>query len=113
MAYRPIPSSPGKGAANCGLLARLAVTSLAGYTSLMSIVLNWNGETLPEQVREQMPEELQHLPPGRYVLEPIDDVPELTDEQEAGIKAAIESVREGKGVSLDAAKARIDRILGR
>ena len=43
----------------------------------MSIVLKWNGEALPEQVRE-MPEELQHLPPGRYVLEPIDDVPELT-----------------------------------
>jgi hypothetical protein len=79
----------------------------------MSIVLNWNGEALPEQVREQMPEELQHLPPGRYVLEPIDEMPELTDEQEAGIQAALESVRQGKGVSLDAAKARIDRILGK
>jgi len=79
----------------------------------MSIVLNWNGEALPEQVREQMPEELQHLPPGRYVLEPIDDMPELTDEQEAGIEAAMESVRQGKGVSLEAAKERIDRILGR
>jgi hypothetical protein len=79
----------------------------------MSIVLNWNGEALPEQVREQMPEELQHLPPGRYVLEPIDDVPELTDEQEAGIEAAMESVRQGKGVSLEVAKARVDRILGR
>jgi len=79
----------------------------------MSIVLNWNGEALPEQVREQMPEELRHLPPGRYVLEPIDEMPELTDEQEAGIQAALESVRKGKGVSLDAAKARIDRILGK
>ena len=79
----------------------------------MSIVLKWNGEALPEQVREQMPEELQHLPPGRYVLEPIDDVPELTDDQEAGLEAAIESVRQGKGVTVEAAKARIDRILGR
>jgi hypothetical protein len=33
----------------------------------------------------------------------VDDVPELTDEEEAGIHAAIES----------AAKARVDRILGR
>jgi hypothetical protein len=79
----------------------------------MSIVLNWNGETLPEEVREQMPEELQHLPAGRYVLEPVDAVPELTEEEEAGIKAAIESVSQGKGVSVDAAKARINRILGR
>lgn len=79
----------------------------------MSIVLNWNGEALPEEVRERMPEELQNLPPGRYVLESIDEVPELTDEQEAGIQAALESVRQGKGVSLEATKARIDRILGK
>ena len=79
----------------------------------MSIVLNWNGEALPEDVREQMPEELQHLPPGRYVLEPIDEIPELTEEQEAGIEAALESVRQGKGMSVGDAKARIDRILGR
>jgi hypothetical protein len=79
----------------------------------MPIVLNWNGEALPDEVRELMPEELQHLPPGRYVLEPIDEVPELTDEQEVGIQAALEPVRQGKGVSLEAAKARIDRILGR
>ena len=79
----------------------------------MSIVLNWNGEALPDQVREQMPAELQHLPTGRYVLEPVDDAPELTDEQEAGIRAALESIKQGKGVSLEAAKVRIDRILGR
>jgi len=79
----------------------------------MSIVLNWNGDALPEQVREQMPAELQHLPAGRYVLEPVDDAPELIDEQETGIQAALESVQLGKGVTLEAAKARIDRILGR
>jgi hypothetical protein len=79
----------------------------------MSIVLNWNGQDLPEEVREQMPAELRELPRGRYVLEPVDEVPELTDEEEAGIHAAIESVRAGKGMSLEAAKARVDRILGR
>ncbi|HXT96158.1 MAG TPA: hypothetical protein VN853_07650 [Polyangia bacterium] len=79
----------------------------------MSIVLNWNGETLPEEVRGRMPEELQHLPAGRYVIEPIDDVPDLTDEEEAGIQAAIESVRQGKGVSAEVVKARLDRILAR
>jgi hypothetical protein len=79
----------------------------------MSIVLNWNGDEIPEQVRQQMPAELQRLPPGRYVLDAIDEVPELTVEEEAGIHAAMESVRQGKGVSLDAAKVRIDRILAR
>jgi hypothetical protein len=79
----------------------------------VSIVLNWNGDEIPEQVRQQMPAELQRLPPGRYVLDAIDEVPELTAEEETGIHAAMESVRQGKGVSLDAAKSRIDRILAR
>jgi hypothetical protein len=79
----------------------------------MSIVFDWNGEKIPDDVREQMPAELRSLPRGRYVLEPVDDVPELTDEEEAGIHAAIESVRAGKGVSVEAAKARIGRILSR
>jgi hypothetical protein len=38
------------------------------------------------------------------MIEPVD---------EAGIGAAVESVRQGKGVGVEAAKARIDRILGR
>jgi hypothetical protein len=79
----------------------------------MSIVLNWNGEDIPDEIRKQMPEELRGLPRGRYVLEPVDEVPELTNEEEAGIQAAIDSVRAGKGVSLDEAKARVGRILGR
>ena len=79
----------------------------------MSIVLNWNGDEIPEEVRQQMPADLQRLPPGRYVLDAIDDVPELTAEEEAGIHAAMESIRQGQGVSLDAAKERIDRILAR
>ena len=83
------------------------------YTGGMSIVFNWNGDDLPDEVRRQMPEELQGLPKGRYVLESVDDAPELTDEDEAGIQAAIDSLRAGQGVSLDAAKARIDRILKR
>ena len=79
----------------------------------MSIVLDWNGADIPEEVRDQMPAELRKLPPGRYVLEPVDEEVELTEEQEAGIDAAIESVRQGRGVPLDAAKAQIDRILRR
>jgi hypothetical protein len=62
----------------------------------MSIVLTWNGEALPEQVREQMPAELRDLPAGRYVIEPVDDALELTEEQEAGIRAALESVQQAR-----------------
>lgn len=83
------------------------------YSWGMSIVLNWNGEDLPDQVRRHIPVELRGLPSGRYVLEPVDEAPVLTDEEEAGIHAAIESIRQGKGVSIEMARARIDRILGR
>ena len=52
---------------------------------------------VPDRSEEDLPEEVR----------------ELGDEEEAGIHAAIESVRAGKGVSLEAARARLDRILGR
>ena len=93
------------------ILSHLLVTLTRARMTCMSIILNWNGEEIPEQVRKQMPAELQRLPPGRYVLDAIDEVPELTAEEEAGIHAAMESVRQGKVVSLEVAKARIDRIL--
>lgn len=71
----------------------------------MSVVVKWNGE--------EVPEELRTLPKGRYVLVPVDDVPELTPEQEAGIEAALASVRGGDGVSRDEARKRVDTVLGR
>lgn len=83
------------------------------YPFRMTIVLNWTGEDLPEEVRRRMPPELRGLPRGRYVLESVDEAPVLSDDDEAGIQAAIESVGQGKAVSLEAARARIDRILGR
>lgn len=45
--------------------------------------------------------------------DPSEEVRELTDAEDAGIHAAIESVRDGEGVTLEAAKTRVDRILGR
>jgi hypothetical protein len=75
------------------------------------IVFNWNGDDLPDEVRRYMPKELQGLPAGRYVLESVDDARELTAEEEAGLQAARESLRAGRGVPLADAKARIDRIL--
>ncbi len=64
----------------------------------MAIIVNWNGVDVPE--------ELKSLKKGRYVLLPMDEAPELTKEQEAGLEAALASVRAGKGVSLEEARAK-------
>jgi hypothetical protein len=77
----------------------------------VAIVFDWNGDALPDEVRRCLPKQLQGLSSGRDVLEPVDDAPELTTEEEAGLQAAIDSLREGRGVALDEARARIDRIL--
>jgi hypothetical protein len=77
----------------------------------VGIVFDWNGDDLPDEARRHLPKELQGLPAGRYVLEAVDDAPELRAEEEAGLEAAIESLRAGRGVALDDARARIDRIL--
>ncbi len=45
-------------------------------------------------------------PTGRYVLVPVDEPPELTEEQEAGLEAALASVVAGQGVSRDEAYAK-------
>ncbi|MFZ1865234.1 MAG: hypothetical protein WAU39_13500 [Polyangiales bacterium] len=64
----------------------------------MAVIVHWNGVDVPE--------ELKALKKGRYVLVPIDEPPELTEEQEAGLEAALASVREGQGLSRDEAYAK-------
>jgi len=63
----------------------------------MAVIVNWNGVDVPE--------ELKALKKGRYVLVPIDEPPELTEEQEAGLEAALASIRAGEGLSLEEALA--------
>jgi hypothetical protein len=79
----------------------------------VSIVLNWNSAEIPDEVKQRMPAPLRDLPRGRYLIEPVDQTPALTDEEDAGIHAALESVRRGEGISVDAVRVRIDRLLGR
>ena len=64
----------------------------------MAVIVNWNGVDVPE--------ELKALKKGRYVLVPVDDPPALTEEQEAGLEAALASLRAGEGLSLDEAYAK-------
>ena len=71
----------------------------------MPVVLNWNGEELPKELRS--------LPRGRYVVEPVDAVPELTLEEEAGIEDALESLRRGEGIDIETVRSKLGVMLGR
>ena len=69
----------------------------------MAVIVNWNGVDVPA--------ELKTLKKGRYVLVPIDEPPELTEEQEAGLDAALSSSRERPGLSRDEAFAKLKASL--
>ncbi len=55
-------------------------------------VIDWDGSHIPEALRD--------LPPGRYAVEPIDDLPPLTREEEAGLPAALDQLDAGRGIPL-------------
>jgi hypothetical protein len=68
--------------------------------------VTWNGKDVPSELRD--------LPPGRYVVEALDDeAPALSPEEEAGIDAALESYRQGRVVDAKRARQIIDAALGR
>jgi hypothetical protein len=77
---------------------RDSVPSMAG-----SRVLTWNGKDLPA--------ELRGLPAGRYVVESVDDAPALTEEEDEGLRQALDSLRAGRGRSVEQVRQRIDAIL--
>ena len=81
----------------------LEPTQKGRYALPMAVIVNWNGADVPE--------ELKALKKGRYVLVPIDEPPELTEEQEAGLEAALASVRAGQGLSRDEAYAKVKASL--
>ena len=76
----------------------LEPTQKGRYALPMAVIVNWNGVDVPE--------ELKALKKGRYVLVPLDEPPELTEEQGVGLEAALESVRAGQGLSRDEADAK-------
>ena len=67
-------------------------------------VVTWNGKDVPPEFLE--------LPIGRYVVEPVEEAPVLTLEEEAGIEAALESYRQGRVVYAKRARQIIDAALG-
>ena len=55
-------------------------------------IITWDGSRLPDELRD--------LPPGRYAIEAIDELPQLTDAEDAGIRAALDALDAGHGVPL-------------
>lgn len=49
------------------------------------VVVEWNGQDVPEGLRE--------LPTGRYVLAPVDEAVVLSEEEERGLIVALESAQ--------------------
>lgn len=71
-----------------------------------SHLVTWNGQDLPAELRE--------LPAGRYVVELVEtDAPELSQEEEAGIEAALESYRRRGGIDATRVREILDAALGR
>jgi hypothetical protein len=68
-----------------------------------AVVVEWNGQDVPEQLRE--------LPAGRYVLAPVDESIALSDEEEAGLIAALKSA-ETRVLSHDDVMARAKKTVG-
>lgn len=68
-------------------------------------VVTWNGKDVPPEFLE--------LATGRYVVEPVEEAPVLTPEEEAGIEAALESYRQGRVVHAKRARQIIDAALRR
>ena len=69
------------------------------------LLLDWNGADLPDKLRE--------LPAGRYVIAPVDDVSEISDDEDAGLEAALRSIDAGRVESHEVVLTRADEILKR
>jgi len=65
----------------------------------MAHVVDWDGEHVPDEMRS--------LPPGRYVVQPLDEAVALTPEEEEGIRRALASVEAGHGRSLEAVREHV------
>jgi hypothetical protein len=70
-----------------------AALALIGGIPVEALVIEWDGSEVPRELRE--------LPPGRYLLEPLDDLLVLTPEEDAGIREAMDDLDAGNGIPLE------------
>jgi hypothetical protein len=71
----------------------------------MTRVVDWNGKDIPEGLRS--------LPPGRYVVEQVEEAPVLTPDEEEGIREAIRSLEAGEGRSQGQVRSALSAALER
>jgi hypothetical protein len=62
-------------------------------------VIDWNGSDIPEALRR--------LPAGRYVVEPLEEAPLLSPDEEDGLIQALESLGAGRGLEHEQVRSRI------
>jgi hypothetical protein len=70
----------------------------------MSIIIEWDGRDVPEQMRQ--------LPKGRYVVVPVDEV-SLTEEEDAGLRAALDSADAGRTRPAEEVRQQLKSMLNR
>ncbi|MBI1737169.1 MAG: hypothetical protein HYR51_18520 [Candidatus Rokubacteria bacterium] len=58
----------------------------------MAKVIDWDGTHLPDGLRE--------LPPGQYVIEPVEDRIELSEQEEEELRTALDALDAGHGIPL-------------
>ncbi len=55
-------------------------------------VIDWDGSHVPESLRS--------FPPGRYAIEPVDQLRPLSEEEESGVLAGLAELDSGRGIPL-------------
>lgn len=68
-------------------------------------IVSWNGADIPEALKD--------LPPGRYVIQPVEDVIDLDDHEQKGLEHGVRQLDRGETVSHDDAMSRARRHLRR
>lgn len=68
---------------------------------MQPIVMEWDANRIPEELRGLLPEQLRDLPAGVYVIEPVDEDGELTPEEEAGLELALDQLEAGDVISAE------------
>jgi hypothetical protein len=58
-----------------------------------STVIDWDGSNVPRELRV--------LPPGRYLVAPMDDSTELSSEEDAEVRLGLDDLKAGNVVPLD------------
>jgi len=66
------------------------------------ITLHWNGQDLPDALRD--------LPPGTYLVEPLEPAP-LSLADEDGLRRALAELRAGNGRSLSEVQGTIEGLV--